>query len=208
MRVYAEKPLRITAQVLFDLLAIAWCVLFFRLTKLAHGTVLDFEDPGFQMMTAGENLSRSIGDAANTARQVPFVGDDLGSALGRGTGAGTTLTTAGSALVDVVNYLGTGVAVLVALIGLVPLLRWWLLPRLRYARKAGTAVALRDGAIDLLALRALSTASYRALRRVAPDPAASRRSGDQQVIDELAALHLRRLGLRTPDRAPAELTAA
>ncbi|MGQ0576816.1 MAG: hypothetical protein ACT4RN_21835 [Pseudonocardia sp.] len=76
----------------------------------------------------------------------------------------------------------------------------WLVLRLRYARRARAALAVRAIDADLLALRALARMDLRRLRAVAPDPAAAWRRDDRDVVHRLAALELRSLGLRAPAR--------
>jgi hypothetical protein len=72
--------------------------------------------------------------------------------------------------------------------------------RLRYARTAGSAVVARARDVDLLALRALTHQSTRQLLRVSGDPAGAWRRDERGVVDDLAALELRALGLRSRPR--------
>ncbi|MCX2732733.1 hypothetical protein OOZ19_21050 [Saccharopolyspora sp. NFXS83] len=195
MRLYAQTPARAGRQVLHDLGAVAWCAVFAWLSHRAYLAVLGLQAPGLRMIDAGRDLERTMGDAARTASRVPLVGDDLAGALDRGTAAGDMLTDAGRTQVDAVSSGALAAAGLVVLLALIPLVRWWLLPRIEYARAATAACELRTAAPDLLALRALSTVPYRKLRAVHEDPAAAWREGSGAVIDSLAALHLARLGL-------------
>lgn len=84
MRFYAERPIRLVAQVSFDGLAIAWVTGFYWLAGLAKSAVLELQAPGHRMIEAGGELRSTFADAAGTAAGVPFVGDDLAGALGRG----------------------------------------------------------------------------------------------------------------------------
>lgn len=196
MRLYAQTSTRAGRQVLHDLGAVAWCAVFAWLAHRAYLAVLEWRAPGLRMIDAGRDLDRTMGDAARTASRVPLVGDDLAGALDRGTAAGAMLTDAGRTQVDAVSSGALAAAGLVVLLALIPLVRWWLLPRIAYARAATAAQELRTAAPDLLALRALSTVPCRELRAVHEDPAAAWREGSGAVIDGLAALHLARLGLR------------
>jgi hypothetical protein len=74
----------------------------------------------------------------------------------------------------------------------------WLIPRIRFARRASSAKALVAGGagIDLLALRALSRQRVGVLTGIDPDPAAAWRRGDAEVLRSLAALELRSSGVR------------
>jgi hypothetical protein len=86
---------------------------------------------------------------------------------------------------------GGGVPVLLAL-------ALWLPGRLRWRRDSRAAVALRDD-VDLLALRAATSAPLPALAALGPQPVTRWRAGDADAGRALAALELERLGLRAPE---------
>ena len=95
-----------------------------------------------------------------------------------------------------------GTAVGIVVLGALPVLVLWLPLRLRYARLARSAVAVRSVDTDLLALRAIARRPVRRLLAVTPDPAAAWRRDDRDVVHALAALELRSLGLRPPRTPP------
>jgi len=74
----------------------------------------------------------------------------------------------------------------------------WLMPRVRFARRAGRAKALvRAGAgIDLLALRALANQNITTIAKVDLDAMGAWRRGDDTVMRRLAALELESSGIR------------
>ena len=74
----------------------------------------------------------------------------------------------------------------------------WVLVRLRYARRARSAVVIRQHGIDLLALRALAHQPAGKLLAASGDPAAAWRFGDPGTLYRLAVLELRSLGLGPP----------
>jgi len=78
----------------------------------------------------------------------------------------------------------------------------WLPLRLRWIRRAGVASGVRDqpAGRDLLALRALASQPLNELAKLGPDIAQSWRNGDAEAVDALAALELRRLGLKASAR--------
>jgi hypothetical protein len=135
---------------------------------------------------------------AGLAQLVPFVGSQLASVLQGGEQVGQALSNAGQQQVEQVGGLASGTALLVLVVGVLPLLVLWLPVRLRYARAAEAASVNRDapGGPDLLALQALSRVPLRLLRSAAEDPARAWRGGDAEVVRKLAALELDRLGLR------------
>ncbi|SFS70952.1 hypothetical protein [Saccharopolyspora flava] len=196
MRFYAERPTRLAGQLLSDLLAIGWVAGFWWLADLARSAVLELQASGHRMIEAGGGLRTTFTDAARTASEVPFVGDDLAGALGRGTAAGDVLVDAGGRLMEVIDLAAGGVFAVIVVLALIPVLAVWLPRRIRYARAAGQAVAMRAQGPDLLALRALTELPHRRLRRVGREPAAAWREGDAEVIAQLAGMRLASLGLR------------
>lgn len=198
MRLYAERPVRLTAQVLFDLAALAWIYLGYQLVVRTEAAVLELRSPGYQMIDAGGRLGDTFTDASRTVSNVPFAGDRLADALGRGTAAGDVLTDSGHRLLEIVELSASATAVLVGALALIPLLALWLPRRIRYARNASRAVTMREHAVDVLALRALAELPHRKLETASPDPAAAWRAGEAEVITKLAGLRLASFGLRPP----------
>lgn len=198
MRFYAETPLRVTLQILADVLVVVWVYLCVTGALAAREILLSLQNPALALAGAGEGIRDAFAGAAGTASGIPFVGDDLASALGRGTSAGTSLASAGTQGVETVGLVATSTAVGLVAVFAVPVVFVWLAVRLHYARLATSAVAIRDADTDLLALRALARARVPRLLEVSPDPATAWRRDDRDVVHALAALELRRLGLRAP----------
>jgi hypothetical protein len=202
MRFYAERPGRAALQLLADLLAAGWIWLTAVVARAVHDFVLAMQEPARTLAGAGESIRGAFDNAARTASNVPFVGDDLARALGAGTGAGDSLINAGREQMEAIARVAFGTTVATVLLGAMPLLLMWLPLRVRYARLAHSAVAARAVDSDLLALRAITRRPVRRLLRVAPDPAASWRRDERAVVHDLAALELRSLGLRAPRTPP------
>jgi hypothetical protein len=202
MRFYAERPGRAGLQLLADLLAAGWIWLTVVSARAVHDFVLAMQEPARNLAGAGESIRGAFDNAARTAANVPFVGDDLARALGAGTGAGESLVNAGHDQMEAIGRVAFGTTVATVLLGAMPLLLMWLPLRVRYARLARSAVTARAVDSDLLALRAITRRPVRSLLRVAPDPAASWRRDERAVVHRLAALELRSLGLRAPRTPP------
>ena len=202
MRFYAERPGRAALQLLADLLVVGWIWLTVVVARTVHDFVLGMQEPARTIAGAGESIRGAFDDAARTASNVPFVGDDLARALGAGTGAGDSLVNAGREQMEAIARVAFGTTVATVLLGVMPVLLMWLPLRVRYARLARSAVAARAVDSDLLALRAITRRPVRALLRIAPDPAASWRRNERAVVHDLAALELRSLGLRAPRTPP------
>ncbi|SEQ43649.1 hypothetical protein SAMN05216188_10334 [Lentzea xinjiangensis] len=195
MKWYADRPVRLTRQLIADLLAAGWVALWIWVATTVHDWVLRLRAPGDGLVNAGGDIRDVFTNAANKARDVPLVGDDLAGALGNGTKAGETLTSAGHAQIGVVEDSAFWLAAALVVVPVLFLLVTWLPVRLRYALRAGSTARLRDKP-DLLALRALTGLSARELARFAGDPAVAWRTGDTEVIDELARRQLAALGVR------------
>jgi hypothetical protein len=202
MRFYAEHPGRAGLQLLADLLAVGWIWLTVVVARAVHDFVLSLQGPARTLAGAGESIRGAFDDAARTAANVPFIGDELERALGTGAGAGDSLVAAGQEQMEAIARIAFGTTVATVLLGLIPVLLAWLPLRVRYARLAHSAVAARAVDSDLLALRALTRRPVRSLLRVAPDPAMSWRRDERPVVHALAALELRSLGLRAPSTPP------
>ncbi|ONI89395.1 hypothetical protein ALI22I_15290 [Saccharothrix sp. ALI-22-I] len=197
MKWYADLSPRLVRQVVADLLAVAWMWFWVKLALAVGDAVRLLRAPGDGLVDAGQSLSQTFGDAAAKAREVPFVGGQLGDALDRGKSAGGTLSDAGGAQVQAVESTALWLTVALIALPLAFLLITWLPLRLRFARRAGVARRLRDqGRFDLLALHALNTLSLRDLAAFPEDPVEGWRRQDAEVIKALAGRQLRASGVR------------
>ncbi|KOV82050.1 hypothetical protein [Nocardia sp. NRRL S-836] len=195
MKWYADRPIRLTRQVVADLLAVGWVALWIWVATTVHDWVLELRAPGDGLVSAGGSIRDVFTNAASKARGLPLVGADLSGALGNGTKAGETLTNAGNAQISVVQDSAFWLATALVVVPVLFLLITWLPVRLRYARRAAGVAKLRDKP-DLLALRALTSLTPRQLARFDGDPAVAWRTGDIDVITELARRELAALGVR------------
>ncbi|WP_181780774.1 hypothetical protein [Pseudonocardia pini] len=193
MRVYAERPGRFGIQLLSDVAAVAWAIAWLWLAATTHDLLLTLQAPGRTLTQAGESVQGAFEGAARGAGDVPFVGDQLARAFAPGSDAGRSLASAGQQLIDTVAGVATGAAILVAVLGLLPVLSIWLPIRIRYARAASMAVEARGRGGDQLALRALV---HRRIPGDGVDPAAAWRTGDPDAVATLADIELRALGLK------------
>ncbi|HEX8867610.1 MAG TPA: hypothetical protein VF821_18270 [Lentzea sp.] len=195
MKWYADRPVRLTRQLIADLLAVAWVALWIWVATTAHDWVLELRAPGDGLVNAGGDIRDVFTNAASKARGVPLVGGDLSGALGNGTKAGETLIGVGNTQIEVVQDTAFWLQVALITIPVLFLLITWLPLRVRYALKAANTAKLRDKP-DLLALRALTSLKPRELAKFDGDPAVAWRTGDVDVIEELAGRQLAALGVR------------
>ncbi len=202
MRFYAERPGRLARQILSDVLVLAWVALCVQVARASYNVVLRLQDPGLGLVRAGDQMRTAFDEAAATAGRIPLIGDTLASALGSGSEAGASLAASGQGQVETIATMAAGTAASVVLVGAAPVVFVWLLFRIRYARRARSAVIIRRDDTDLLALRALAHLPVRQLLTAAPDPAAAWRHGDRATVHRLAELELRSLGLWAPSVPP------
>ena len=198
MKPYAERIPRLAAQLLADALAVGWAYVVVQFAAMARDLVLKLQTPANQLTDAGTAVGNVFASAAGSAEKVPFVGGPLANALRGGQAAGLSLADVGRHQYETIASVGSGTALVLVLVGAMPLLLGWLPLRVHYARIAGEAADCRARDVSLLALRALTHVRVRALRKVSDDPAAAWRREDADVVSGLAALELRRLGLRAP----------
>jgi hypothetical protein len=198
MKPYAERIPRLGAQLLADAAAVGWAYLVVRFATMSRDLVLKLQTPANGLTDAGTAVSNVFASAAGSAERVPFVGGQLANALRGGQAAGVSLADVGRHQYETIASVGSGSALVLVLVGAMPLLLGWLPLRVHYARIAREAADCRKRDVSLLALRALTHVRARALRNVSDDPAAAWRRDDAEVVGALATLELRRLGLRAP----------
>jgi hypothetical protein len=133
--------------------------------------------------------------------RVPLVGDQLVKPFNGAADAARSLADAGREQQVVVGRMAVVLALVAVAVPLALVLFLWLPLRVRWIRRAGVASAVRGqpAGRDLLALRALASQPLNVLAKLGPDIAQSWRNGDAEAVDALAALELRRLGLKRDD---------
>lgn len=203
MKLYAEVPGHRTRQIITDLLAITWVLLWVKFAFVVHDLVQRLAAPGRALESSGGRLSSSLGDAANQVDQLPVVGGALRGPLQAAADAGRSLADAGAGQQASVNRLALALALVVAIAPVLALLARYLPDRLRWMRSASAAARLRDTAVDLdlFAIRALAHQPLARLARLGPDPAGAYLRQEPGATQALADLELNGLGL-TPGSRP------
>lgn len=198
MQWYAETRARRTRQVVADLLVLGWVVLWVLVGRWAFGLVSALARPAEPLRAAGSAVQDRMTEVAESIGDTPLVGDRLEDPFLGAANAGGALVSAGDNLESAVERMATLVGLLTAGVPILLVLGAYLLVRLYYARRTGAMAAFRDapGGAELLALRALVTQKPARLAAIGPDPLHGWRTGDQEQVAALAALELRRLGLR------------
>ncbi|MFC7545358.1 hypothetical protein [Plantactinospora sp. GCM10030261] len=198
MKIYADRFPIAVRQLLTDLLVVAWVYASIRFAMWLHDLIEKLAVPGQKLEGAGGGLADNLAEAGGKVGRVPIVGDELTAPFRQAAEAAQAVAEAGRDQQELVGQLAFAltVAVLVFPLGLV--LLGWLPLRVRWVRRASAAAALRSAPAgrDLLALRALANQPLRRLNRVDPDVVEAWRRGDEAIVDALATLELRGLGLR------------
>ena len=201
MKLYSDFAPRRTRQIVADILALvaigAWVWLGITVFQLVENLSVF----GKQMEEAGAGFKDTMTEVGNTLGVVPVIGGGIRAPFDGASGAGAALEAAGQSQQVAVSQLATGLGIGIAAVPILTILLLWLIPRIRFARRAGRAQAIvNTGAgIDLLALRALASQKISALTRVDAEPMAAWRRGDETVMRQLAQLELRASGVRLRD---------
>ena len=198
MKFYSDYPARRTRQIITDVLALAAIGAWIWLGIAIYQLVMNLSDFGVQMEQSGAGFRSTMTDISNNLSGVPLIGGGIKAPFDGASDAGKALEEAGQAQQVAVHQLATGLGIGIAVLPVLTILVLWLIPRLRFARKAATAqhLATQPASVDLLALRALSTRKLAAIAEIDPDAAAAWRRGDETVIRALAGLELKSSGVR------------
>lgn len=195
---YAETDGLRRRQITVDVVVALWVLLWLRIGWAVHQGVQRLAGPGVELEQAGEGLADGLRRTAERAGSVPGIGGGLRSPLDAAAGAGDALAGAGAAQQAAVGTLALLLALAIGGFPIAWALLRWLPGRLRWQRESSAAQRLR-GDVDLLALRAAVSAPLPELAALGPDPVTRWRSGDTAAGAALAAIELRRLGLRVAD---------
>lgn len=198
MQPYSARPAVAALQVLWDLAAVGTLIAAIWISEQVRAAIASFGGFGRQIEDAGAGFATTLSGAGDALAQVPFIGEGVAQPFRDASGSATELAAAGESLRGSVASLAAAVGTALWLLPALLLVLIWLVPRVRGAlRAASTArMAATPGGRDLLALRALVAQPAARVLRVAPDPAAALRSGDEAVLEALAALEIRSAGAR------------
>lgn len=198
MKLYSDYPGHRSRQIIVDVLAVAAIAAWAWLGYTVYTLVMNLADFGVQMEEAGAGFKSTMVDISDNLSGIWVIGEGIKAPFDAASDAGGTLEQAGQAQQVAVQQLATGLGVGIAVLPILTILVFWLIPRIRFVRRAGTAKAmLKQGAsIDLLALRALANQRVSALSAIDPDVAGAWRRSDPEVLRTLANLELRSSGVR------------
>lgn len=198
MTLYSDFGPRRTRQIVADVIALALIGAWTWLGVAVYQLVGDLAGFGEQMEDAGAGFADTMTAIGTTLGSVPLIGGGIRAPFDGASGAGSALESAGQSQQTTVDQLALVLGVGIAVLPILMILVVWLIPRLRFVRRAAHArSAVRSRvSIDLLALRALASQSVAALLAVDPEPTTAWRRGDAVVMRSLAELELKSAGVR------------
>lgn len=202
MVLYADSPARRTAQLVGDLLLVAWIWLWVEVALVVRDATLALATPGREIDAAATGLSGWLRDAGGRVADIPLVGDGVATPFEGAGGAAQDLAAAGRSQVEAVGSLAFWLAIAVAGIPIAFALLVYVPQRVRFVRRASAARRFLDESadLDLLALRAMSRLPLHVLAGVSNDPVRAWREGDPDVVRRLARLEAAEAGLRLAER--------
>jgi hypothetical protein len=200
MKLYADTSVRRTLQVVGDVAVVVWIWLWVEMAGKVHDSTLRLATPGHKIDSSATDLASRLRDAGRTVSNIPLVGDKARSPFDGAGRAASGLADAGQQQVAAVGSLAHWLGLAVALIPILGLLWFYLPQRIAFVRRATAGQRFLDAGadLDLFALRAMAHQPLHLLARIDPDPAGAWRRGEPTVIDQLALLELRSVGLRKP----------
>jgi hypothetical protein len=187
---------------------VAWLWFWIWLAVNLYHVVLKLAVPAQKLTGAGDGMAGGLSDAGSKVGKVPGLGGSLSAPFGKAADAARSLADAGREQVAIVRNLAWVLALLLLIGPVTVVLVGWLPLRVRWIRRASAAAGMGTDTAgrDLLALRALANQPLRRPAKIDADPVAAWRRGDPTTVDALAALELRRLGVRIAawgdDRGP------
>lgn len=198
MKLYADMPGRRTIQIVGDVFLLCWMGLCVWAGRAVGGAIGALRGPADGLHSAGGSIRDNMSGAAGQVAGLPLVGDTLRGPFDSLSGTGQQLADVGTSLGTTVDSIARVTGLVVAILPIVLALLFWVLVRFRFVRRATAArrLARSSGALELLALRALTRQPLRRLARLGDDPAGRFRDGDPVIVRQLADLELRSCGVR------------
>lgn len=194
---YATTPVRMTAQLVSDVLIAVWVTVWVMVGLAVHHAIATIAGVGRQVNDSANGISENLNSAGDSADRIPLVGDTVAKPLRAASEAALDLAGAGQNLDTTATWLAVLLAIAVAAPPILAVGMPWLFLRIRFFRRKWTVIALAQtpAGEQLLALRALANRPLRRLTEVSDDPVGAWRRQDPHAVRGLAALELRSAGV-------------
>ena len=195
---YSQYPAARTRQIIADALGVLTTIVVITIGLAVTAAIRTLGQFGRDLESAGEGFQEGLREAAENLGDVPLIGDGIRVPLDAAASAGGAVAEAGRGQQQFVELVAVGAGWAVVLFPLLVLALVWVWPRTRFVRRSATMRRLLESGMtgDTLAVRAMARAPLAELARVHPDPGAAWRAQDAEAISALAALELRRSGIR------------
>jgi hypothetical protein len=202
VKIWSELPVARVKEQVADVATLLWVVFWGNIAWQLFQFLAGFAEAGRAIRAGGETMVRSGRDLGDSLAGVPLVGPQLRDiARDAFAGPGRPLSDFGTELERFIFVVAIVLALLFALVTLVPWLtrylpwRWERLRRVRAAHRAiRTAPRAADTSVErVLAMRAVTRLDYSTLLGYTPDPLGDWASGRH---DRLARAELASVGLR------------
>jgi hypothetical protein len=202
VKIWSELPVARLREQVADLATLVWVVFWGNIARELFQFLAGYAEAGRTIRSGGETMVQSGRDLGDSLAGLPFVGSQVRDiARDALAGAGRPLSDFGTQLEQFIFVVAVVLALLLALVTLVPWLtrylpwRWERLRRVRAAHRAiRTAPNVADASIErALAMRAFARLDYATLLEFTPDPLGDWASGRH---DRLARAELASVGLR------------
>jgi hypothetical protein len=200
MGIYSTRPGRLAGQIFGDLFVLGWTVVWAGIGIFVNQMIAVLAIPARETARTAGKLMDNMREAAEQAARVPGVGEDLRRPFDATSVSLTNLITSANEQVASIERLALIAGWVVFGIPVAMVVALWLPRRIRFYRQARASQVFLDSTadLDLFALRAMASQPLYVLASISDDPVKAWRNGDRRVIDQLAAIELRRNGLRMP----------
>jgi hypothetical protein len=198
MKLYSDYGAQRARQITFDLFAALNIGLWVWLGWWLYSLVMRLQAFGRQMEQAGAGFRGTMTNIGDDLGGIWVIGGSIRAPFDQASRAGGALESAGQSQQEAVHNLALGLGIGIAVLPVLTILIFWLVPRIRFAVKASKAKAMlsHENSRDLLALRALCSQKLSALAKIDDDPAGAWRREDEKVLRALASLELKSAGVR------------
>ncbi|NQX28429.1 hypothetical protein HQQ81_13865 [Microbacteriaceae bacterium VKM Ac-2854] len=197
MQIYSAYPRPRARQLAADATALAAIVLSALVGCTVGALVGSTASLGRGLEGAGEDFAGTMTDASDALGGIPLLGGAAASPFAQASAAGAALAQAGRDQQALINGVSVALGLLIALLPIAIVLLVWLRRRVAFARGAAEIkrVAAAPGGLELLAVRALTTADAATLLALGGDVVQGWRAAHPPTIRALAELALRDAGV-------------